>query len=65
MAESLAAAPELEVFKLESRRGYVRLAACGYDDLARRFLEAGACGYLAEPYRTAELGKRLRSALDQ
>ena len=43
------------------------IIASGYDDddLARRFLEAGACGYLAKPYRTVELGKMLRSVLGQ
>jgi CheY-like chemotaxis protein len=43
------------------------IIASGYDDddLARRFLDAGACGYLAKPYRTVELGKMLRSVLGQ
>ena len=33
--------------------------------VVRRFLDAGACGYLAKPYRTVELGKMLRSVLGQ
>ena len=51
----------------DSELMYGKFIASGYDDddLARRFLEAGACGYLAKPYRTVELGKMLRSVLGQ
>jgi signal transduction histidine kinase/CheY-like chemotaxis protein len=41
------------------------IVSSGYDheDYARRFLDLGFCGYLAKPYRIAELGKILKTVL--
>ncbi|MDB6126369.1 MAG: sensor hybrid histidine kinase [Verrucomicrobia bacterium] len=41
------------------------IVSSGYDndDMARRFLELGFCGYLTKPYRVAELGKVLKTVL--
>ncbi len=41
------------------------IVSSGYDndDMARRFLEMGFCGYLTKPYRVAELGKVLKTVL--
>lgn len=44
----------------------VRAIVCsGYDndDMARRFLDLGFCGYLTKPYRVTDLGKVLRTVL--
>lgn len=34
-----------------------------HDDIARRYLDMGFCGYLAKPYRVADLGKILKGIL--
>ncbi len=41
------------------------VVSSGYDndDMARRYLEMGFCGYLTKPYRVAELGKILKTVL--
>ncbi len=41
------------------------IIASGYDheDYVKKFLEQGFCGYLAKPYRVAELGKILKTVL--
>jgi two-component system cell cycle sensor histidine kinase/response regulator CckA len=41
------------------------IVSSGYDndDMARKYLEMGFCGYLTKPYRAAELGKRLKEVL--
>jgi two-component system cell cycle sensor histidine kinase/response regulator CckA len=41
------------------------LVSSGYDndDMARRFLEMGFCGYLTKPYRVTDLGKVLKTVL--
>ncbi|MCR6657523.1 MAG: response regulator [Opitutus sp.] len=41
------------------------IVSSGYDndDMARRFLDMGFCGYLTKPYRVAELGKVLKTVL--
>lgn len=44
----------------------VRAIVCsGYDheDVARRYLDMGFCGYLTKPYRVADLGKILKTVL--
>ncbi|MCX6946176.1 MAG: ATP-binding protein, partial [Opitutales bacterium] len=44
----------------------LRAIVCsGYDneEMARKFLDLGFCGYLTKPYRVAELGKLLRTVL--
>lgn len=44
----------------------VRAIACsGYDneEIARRFLDLGFCGYLTKPYRVTDLGKILKTVL--
>jgi DNA-binding response OmpR family regulator len=37
----------------------------GYDDedMVKRFLEMGCCGYLTKPYRVGDLGRMLKSVL--
>jgi PAS domain S-box-containing protein len=42
------------------------IVASGYDneDIARKFLEQGFCGYLTKPYRVADLGKVLKAVLE-
>ncbi len=39
------------------------IVSSGYDndDMARKFLELGFCGYLTKPYRVADLGKVLKT----
>ncbi len=39
------------------------IVSSGYDndDMARRFLDMGFCGYLTKPYRVAELGKVIKA----
>jgi YesN/AraC family two-component response regulator len=41
------------------------IVSSGYDneDMARRFLDLGFCGYLTKPYRVADLGKVLKAVL--
>lgn len=41
------------------------IVSSGYDneDMARRFLDLGFCGYLTKPYRVTDLGKVLRAVL--
>ncbi len=41
------------------------IVSSGYDndDMARRYLEMGFCGYLTKPYRVADLGKILKGVL--
>ncbi|MEI7552122.1 MAG: ATP-binding protein [Verrucomicrobiota bacterium] len=41
------------------------IVSSGYDneEMARKFLALGFCGYLTKPYRVAELGKLLRTVL--
>ena len=41
------------------------IVSSGYDndDMAKKFLDLGFCGYLTKPYRVAELGKVLRAVL--
>jgi PAS domain S-box-containing protein len=41
------------------------IVSSGYDndDMARRFLDMGFCGYLTKPYRVGELGKVLKTVL--
>jgi signal transduction histidine kinase/CheY-like chemotaxis protein len=41
------------------------IIASGYDndDIARKFLEKGFCGYLTKPYRVTDLGKVLKTVL--
>jgi DNA-binding NtrC family response regulator len=41
------------------------IVATGYDndDMARKYLEWGFCGYLTKPYRVADLGKVLKTVL--
>lgn len=41
------------------------IVSSGYDneDMARRFLDMGFCGYLTKPYRVTDLGKVLRAVL--
>jgi len=41
------------------------IVSSGYDndDMAKRFLELGFCGYLTKPYRVADLGKVLKTVL--
>jgi two-component system, cell cycle sensor histidine kinase and response regulator CckA len=41
------------------------IVSSGYDneDMARRFLDLGFCGYLTKPYRVTELGKVLKAVL--
>jgi len=41
------------------------IVASGYDneDVARKFLEQGFCGYLTKPYRVSDLGKVLKAVL--
>jgi len=41
------------------------IVSSGYDneDMARKFLELGFCGYLTKPYRVADLGKVLKTVL--
>ena len=41
------------------------IVSSGYDneEMARKFLDLGFCGYLTKPYRVAELGKLLRTVL--
>ena len=41
------------------------IVASGYDhdDYVRKFLDQGFCGYLAKPYRVADLGKILKTVL--
>ncbi|MFI5357146.1 MAG: PAS domain-containing protein [Opitutales bacterium] len=41
------------------------IVSSGYDneDMARKFLEMGFCGYLTKPYRVTDLGKVLRGVL--
>ena len=41
------------------------IVSSGYDndDMARRFLDMGFCGYLTKPYRIADLGKVLKTVL--
>lgn len=41
------------------------IVASGYDhdDIARKFLEQGFCGYLSKPYRVTDLGKLLKTVL--
>ncbi|MFA5264099.1 MAG: PAS domain-containing protein [Opitutaceae bacterium] len=44
----------------------VRAIACsGYDndDMARRFLDMGFCGYLTKPYRVGDLGKVIKTVI--
>lgn len=42
------------------------IVASGYDneDIARKFLEQGFCGYLTKPYRVSDLGKVLKAVLE-
>lgn len=41
------------------------IVASGYDndDIAKKFLDQGFCGYLTKPYRVADLGKVLKAVL--
>lgn len=41
------------------------IVSSGYDneDMARRFLDLGFCGYLTKPYRVTDLGKVLKAVL--
>jgi PAS domain S-box-containing protein len=41
------------------------IVSSGYDneDMAKRFLELGFCGYLTKPYRVTDLGKVLKTVL--
>lgn len=41
------------------------IVSSGYDndDMARRFLDLGFCGYLTKPYRVAELGKVIKAVV--
>ena len=41
------------------------IVASGYDndDMAKRFLDMGFCGYLTKPYRVTDLGKVLKTVL--
>ncbi|MEO7411754.1 MAG: PAS domain-containing protein [Opitutaceae bacterium] len=41
------------------------IVSSGYDndDMARRFLDMGFCGYLTKPYRVIDLGKMLKAVL--
>jgi two-component system, cell cycle sensor histidine kinase and response regulator CckA len=41
------------------------IVSSGYDndDMARRFLDMGFCGYLTKPYRVIDLGKILKTVL--
>jgi two-component system cell cycle sensor histidine kinase/response regulator CckA len=41
------------------------IVSTGYDndDMNRKYLEMGFCGYLTKPYRVTELGKRLKDVL--
>jgi PAS domain S-box-containing protein len=41
------------------------IVSSGYDndDMARRFLDMGFCGFLAKPYRIADLGKVIKAVL--
>ena len=41
------------------------IVSSGYDndDIARRFLDLGFCGYLTKPYRVTDLGKVLKAVL--
>lgn len=41
------------------------IVASGYDneEIARKFLEQGFCGYLTKPYRVSDLGKVLKAVL--
>ena len=41
------------------------IISSGYDndDMAKRYLEMGFCGYLTKPYRVADLGKVLKAVL--
>ncbi len=53
----------LELLKLDPE---VRaILASGYDneDIARKYLQLGFCGYLPKPYRVTELGKVLKAVL--
>jgi CheY-like chemotaxis protein len=42
------------------------IVASGYDhdEIARKFLEQGFCGYLTKPYRVTDLGKVLKTVLE-
>jgi YesN/AraC family two-component response regulator len=41
------------------------IISSGYDndDMAKRFLEMGFCGYLTKPYRVNDLGRILKTVL--
>jgi YesN/AraC family two-component response regulator len=41
------------------------IVSSGYDndDMARKFLDLGFCGYLTKPYRVTDLGKVLKAVL--
>lgn len=41
------------------------IVASGYDndDMAKRFLDLGFCGYLTKPYRVTDLGKMIKAVL--
>jgi two-component system cell cycle sensor histidine kinase/response regulator CckA len=41
------------------------IVSSGYDndDMARRFMDMGFCGYLTKPYRVIDLGKILKTVL--
>jgi len=53
--------PELKKLDPEVRA----IVASGYDndDIERKYLESGFCGYLKKPYRTADLGKVLKGSI--
>ena len=41
------------------------IVSSGYDndDMARKYLDMGFCGYLTKPYRVTDLGKVLKAVL--
>jgi DNA-binding NarL/FixJ family response regulator len=41
------------------------IVSSGYDndDMAKRFLDLGFCGYLTKPYRVTDLGKVIKAVL--
>jgi DNA-binding NarL/FixJ family response regulator len=41
------------------------IAASGYDneDMCRRYLDMGFCGYLTKPYRVTDLGKVIKTVI--
>jgi DNA-binding NtrC family response regulator len=53
----------LELKKLDPEVRAIVSSGYDNDDMARKYLEMGFCGYLTKPYRVTDLGRVLKTVL--